>query len=85
MHPAEAKLGWCLPQCLPAPYLVFFYFQDLQTEQARSFLFFSQPEQQLTGTAGTQSTRTQGQALEEDLIYVIVTVTYSSHLVLFVI
>lgn len=44
----------------------------------RPFLSFFPPsqEQQLSGTADTQSKCTQGQALEDDLIYVIVTVTY---------
>ena len=46
-------------------------------KQIRQALFsFFSPEHQLTGTADTQSTCIQGQALEEDLIYVIVTVTY---------
>lgn len=47
-------------------------------KQNRQDLFSLPPpqEQQLSGTADKQSKCIQGQALEDDLIYVVVTVTY---------
>lgn len=48
-----------------------------QNRQDLFSLFFPlSQEQQLPGTADTQSKCIQGQALEDDLIYVILTVTY---------